>query len=168
MTEDEMVGWHHQLNRHEFAQTQGNSEGQGSLACCSPWGHKDLDMTEQLNNSTDARHRLGSFTESHTWDCAQGALLRTGMRLTSVALPEVGKEISPHPLPVTRWPAVVQPLRNPVGDQICPGTAQHPRQLRERTLRGERGADGQDHISPFRSLAGKGERSVIVENPKDF
>ena len=45
MTEDEMVGWHHQLNRHEFEQTLGESEGQGSLACCSAWGHKEWDMT---------------------------------------------------------------------------------------------------------------------------
>ena len=44
-TEDEMVGWHHQLNGHEFEQTPGDSEGQGSLACCSPWGHKELNMT---------------------------------------------------------------------------------------------------------------------------
>ena len=45
MTEDEMVGWHHQLKGHEFEQTPGDSEGQGSLACCSPWGHKESDMT---------------------------------------------------------------------------------------------------------------------------
>ena len=44
-TEDEMVGWHHQLHGHEFEQALGDSEGQGSLACCSPWGHKELDMT---------------------------------------------------------------------------------------------------------------------------
>jgi len=50
MTEDEMVGWHHRLNRHEFDQTQGNSEGQGRLACCSPWGCKESDMTERQNN----------------------------------------------------------------------------------------------------------------------
>ena len=43
--EDEMVGWHHQLNRHEFEQTLGDSERQGSLACCSLWGHKESDMT---------------------------------------------------------------------------------------------------------------------------
>ena len=49
MTEDEMIGWHHWLNGHEFQQTPGDSEGQGSLACCSPWGHKELDMTQQLN-----------------------------------------------------------------------------------------------------------------------
>ena len=43
--EDEMVGWHHQLNEHEFEQTPGDGEGQGSLACCSPWGHKKSDAT---------------------------------------------------------------------------------------------------------------------------
>ena len=46
-----MVGWHHQLNGHEFEQTLGDSEGQGSLECCSPWGHKELDMIKQLNNN---------------------------------------------------------------------------------------------------------------------
>ena len=49
MTDDEMVGWHHRLNGHEFKQTPEDGEGLGSLACCSPWGHKELDMTEQLN-----------------------------------------------------------------------------------------------------------------------
>ena len=48
--QDEMVGWHHWLNGHEFEQTLGDSEGQGSLACCRSWGHKDSDKTEQLNN----------------------------------------------------------------------------------------------------------------------
>ena len=45
-----MVGWHHQLNGHGFEQVLGDSEGQGSLACCSPWGHKELGTTKQLNN----------------------------------------------------------------------------------------------------------------------
>ena len=49
MTEDEMVGWHHQLKGHEFEQALGDGEGQGSLTSCSPWGHKELEMTEQLN-----------------------------------------------------------------------------------------------------------------------
>ena len=44
VTEDEMIGWHHQLNGHEFKQTQEDSEGQGSLVCCSSWGHKESDM----------------------------------------------------------------------------------------------------------------------------
>ena len=46
MSEDEMVGWHHRLNGHEFEQTPGDSDGQGSLACCSPWGCKESDTTE--------------------------------------------------------------------------------------------------------------------------
>ena len=46
MTEDEMVGWHHQLNGHEFEQAPGVDDVQGSLACCSPWGHKDPDTNE--------------------------------------------------------------------------------------------------------------------------
>ena len=50
MTEDEMVGWHHQINGHDFEQIPRNSEGQGSQACCSPWDHKESDMTEQLYN----------------------------------------------------------------------------------------------------------------------
>ena len=45
MTEDEMVGWHHRLNGHEFEKTLGNSEGQESLVCYSPWGHKESDVT---------------------------------------------------------------------------------------------------------------------------
>ena len=51
LTEDEMVGWHHQLNKHEFEQILGGSEGQGSLGCGSSWGHKESDPTSQLNNN---------------------------------------------------------------------------------------------------------------------
>ena len=51
MTEDEMVGWHHWLNGHEFEQALEDGEGQGSLACCSSWDHKELDMNELLNNN---------------------------------------------------------------------------------------------------------------------
>ena len=51
-TEDEMVGWDHWLNGHEFEQAPGDGEGQRSLECCSPWGHKEWDTTEQLNNSS--------------------------------------------------------------------------------------------------------------------
>ena len=50
-TEDKMVGWHHQLNGHEFEQALGDGEGQGSLECCSPWGRKKSDTTEWLNNN---------------------------------------------------------------------------------------------------------------------
>ena len=49
MTEDEMVGWHHQFNRHEFKRALGVGNGQGGLAYCSPWGCKESDTTERLN-----------------------------------------------------------------------------------------------------------------------
>ena len=52
MTEHEMVGWHHRFYGHEFEQAPGVGDGQGSLMCCSPWGHKESDMTEQLHKST--------------------------------------------------------------------------------------------------------------------
>ena len=55
MTEDEMVGWHYQLNGHEFEQALGDGEGQGSLVCCSPWGQKELDIIEPLNNREPTR-----------------------------------------------------------------------------------------------------------------
>ena len=48
VSEDEMVGWHHRLDGHEFEQSSGDGEGQGSLACCSPWDSKESDMTDQL------------------------------------------------------------------------------------------------------------------------
>ena len=63
MTEDKMVGWHHRLNGHEFEQAVGDGEGQGSLACCNPWGCKESDTTALLNNdkySSDSL-RLWSF-----------------------------------------------------------------------------------------------------------
>ena len=47
--EDEMVGWHHRLDGHEFGQAAGDGEGQGSVTCCCPWGFKESDMTERLN-----------------------------------------------------------------------------------------------------------------------
>ena len=62
MTENEMVGWHHPLNRYEFEQTLGDGEGQGSLACCSPWGPKQLDVTEQLNNKWTVSRQASLLT----------------------------------------------------------------------------------------------------------
>ena len=53
MTEDEMVGLHRRLDGHEFEPAPGDGEGQGSLACCSPWGCRESDMTWQLNNNTE-------------------------------------------------------------------------------------------------------------------
>ena len=59
MTEDEMVGWHLQLNGHEFKQTPEDGEGQGSLVCCSSWGFKESDTIEQLNNNRRIKEQLG-------------------------------------------------------------------------------------------------------------
>ena len=68
MTEDEMVGWHHRLNGHEFEQTLGDGEGQGSLACCSPWGYKELDMIWPLNNN----NKIGCEWKRHLSCPSQG------------------------------------------------------------------------------------------------
>ena len=58
MTEDEMIEWHHRLNGHEFEQILGDGEGQGGLVCCSPWGRKESDMTEWLNNNKSVHNTL--------------------------------------------------------------------------------------------------------------
>jgi len=58
-----MVGWHHQLHGHEFEKTPGDSEGQGSLACYSSWGCKELDTTEQLKNKQTNKWSVNSCTE---------------------------------------------------------------------------------------------------------
>ena len=58
MTEDEMVGQYRQLNGLEFEQALGDEERQGSLACCSPWGHKESDMTQQLNNNNNGHSQV--------------------------------------------------------------------------------------------------------------
>ena len=63
MTEDEMVGWRHWLNGHELGQVPRDSEGQGDLACCSPWGHKELGTTEGRSNN--------NLNQPMTHDCHQ-------------------------------------------------------------------------------------------------
>ena len=70
-TEDEMVGWHHQLNGLEFEQIPGDGEGQGSLVCCSPWTHKGSDTSKRQNNNFNLSlcrsllwFHLGSFSDS--------------------------------------------------------------------------------------------------------
>ena len=58
-----MVGWHHQVNGHEFEQAPGVGEGQGGLTCCSPWGCKEADMTERVNNNNNPCGREGEGME---------------------------------------------------------------------------------------------------------
>ena len=84
ITEDKMIGWHHQLDGHEFEQTLGDSERQGSLMCCSPWSHKESDTTEWLDNKKQqlpggrktptfshstlfVLRKSGEGTEKHLW-----------------------------------------------------------------------------------------------------
>ena len=67
--EDEMVGWHHQLDGQEFEQAPGAGDGQGGLACCSPWGCKELDTTEQLNGTDHEEGCWMGFKEC--MKCAQ-------------------------------------------------------------------------------------------------
>ena len=73
-----MVRWHHRLNGHEFEQTLGDGEGQGSLACCIPWGHKELDTVERLNKTKPPLdpqhcelHCIGAGRESGEDSCHQ-------------------------------------------------------------------------------------------------
>ena len=63
MTEDMMIGWHHQLNGHEFEQTLGDSEGQGTLACCSPWVHKKSDSASEQQQQGPFRDKNYFFFE---------------------------------------------------------------------------------------------------------
>ena len=74
VTDDEMVGWHHRVNGPEFAQTLGDSEGQGSLVCCSPWGHKKSDPTERLNNNSE--HKTQSYYPCGIYILAGEQLIR--------------------------------------------------------------------------------------------
>ena len=64
-TEDEMVGWHHRINGHEVEKTPGDIEGQGSLACCSPWGHRESDTTGRLNSDNNSYPHRAIFMITH-------------------------------------------------------------------------------------------------------
>ena len=70
MTEDKMAGWHHRLNGHEFEQPLGDGEEQGSLMCCSPWGRKESDTTEQLNNNNNKFLNTEIFITSRNQTCS--------------------------------------------------------------------------------------------------
>ena len=85
MTEDEMVGWHHQLNGHEFEQAWGDGGGQASLACCSPWGYKELDTTKLLNNNNK------SSTSMKKWSSHNIEFLVTGMIIYKIKCKKLRK-----------------------------------------------------------------------------
>ena len=71
VTEDEMVGWHHWHNGHEFEQTPEDSEGQGSLVCCSPWSHKESDTTEWLSNKNNQLNKNALIRMCSLWPNCQ-------------------------------------------------------------------------------------------------
>ena len=73
MTEDEMVGWHHRLDGHEFERALEAGDGQGDLVCCSPWGCKELNTTERLNNNTNICTHLSNSFKDITLTAAEGA-----------------------------------------------------------------------------------------------
>ena len=88
-----MVGWHHQLNGHEFEQILGDSEEQGSLECCSPWSHKELDTTEQLNNKNIIVYRCQSQTPNSSHNPLELLCLRSSKGFPNT--PCLGKTLCP-------------------------------------------------------------------------
>ena len=70
-----MVGWHHQLDGHEFEEASGVGDGQGSLVCCSPWDHKESEITEQVNRLTD--FTLDSFVDDEVYFFSSKGFLPT-------------------------------------------------------------------------------------------
>ena len=96
-----MVGWHHRLNGLEFEQTQGDSEGQRSPVCCSPWGCKELDTTQRLNNNSFYRVLLFYLFVTLIFGC-------TGL----VAFSSCGEWGLPSPV---TWPGEFHGLYGPWG-----------------------------------------------------
>ena len=101
MTEDEMVGWHHRLNGHEFEQPPGVGDGQGSLACCSPWGHKESDTTEWLSDWTELKQRnylkKGLGTQ-------RGMLSAPLKHPFTIQIPSSRRQILQKPYTASMWP----------------------------------------------------------------
>ena len=92
-----MVGWHHQLNGHEFEQTAGDSEGQGSLTCCSPWGHKGWDLTNNSDlNSEIVTYVFFSHTHKKRKDLATNTRGISVFLLVNVILQKSGVTIFLH------------------------------------------------------------------------
>ena len=83
MAENAMVGWRNRLNGHEFVQTLGDSERQGSLGCCSPWGQKELDMTEQLNSNSLFKQLISSEFSSYLFPVLISCLVGKGRHFHS-------------------------------------------------------------------------------------
>ena len=98
-TEGETVGWHHQLCGHELEQNPGDSEGQGSLECWSPWGCKESDMTERLNNEQQREER-------------ENRPEQTFKKIIAENFPSIGKEILSQVYKAERVPGRINPRMN--------------------------------------------------------
>ena len=95
LTGDKMVWWHHQLNGHEFEQALGVGDGQGSLKCCSPWGHKQLDTAEQLNCIS----RSVVFSHQIMFD----SLKPRGLQKVRLLYPSLSPRVSSNSCPLNQW-----------------------------------------------------------------
>ena len=95
-TEDEMVGWHHWLTGPEFEQALAVGDGQGSLACCSPWGHKESDTTERLNWMEQWRSEVLA-TQSYSY------LRPHELQHSRPPCPSPTPRVYPNPCPSSRW-----------------------------------------------------------------
>ena len=94
-TENEMVGWHHRLDGHEFEQAPGVGDGQRSLACCSPWGCRESDITEWLNNN---RRLQAKWIKSGLWSLPEPNISCYSSRVFPVLLGEFKQLSSPPPI----------------------------------------------------------------------
>ena len=94
-----MVGWYHRLDGHEFEQTSGDGEGQGGLACCSPWGHRELDTTEQLNDSEGRKTENRTVAGGRAAHGREGRQPHTGRRAAHSGehrWPHTGRGVAGH------------------------------------------------------------------------
>ena len=98
MTEDEMVGWHHRLNGHDFEQTLDDSEGQGSLACCNPQGGKESDITERLNTAN--RCIIASRCGFNSYFASNVEHLWTGPIISAIVFSDISIQIF---CPLLNW-----------------------------------------------------------------
>ena len=107
MTEDEMVGWHHWLNGPEFEQTLGVGDGQGSMACCSPWGYKESDVTEDLNwtdpllNSPPTQAATQHWAKFPVLDSRSLLVIHFKYSSVYMSIPNSLTIPFPHPSPLT-------------------------------------------------------------------